>query len=164
LASTLGPSTALGSLHDGKGVCLSRLERFSEAEKSFNQALEIFGAAGHREGQAAALGNLGVQRYRQGKLDEALEHINKARHLYLAIGDTVIAAVCRSNTGDVLFEQGKFGSARKEFEDALVTFKRTRSQDYRSAALQSLIACLKKLGDSQEERKRTLELEELSNA
>jgi len=164
LASTLGPSTALGSLHDGKGVCLSRLERFSEAEKSFNRALEIFGGAGHREGQAGSQGNLGVLRYRQGKLDEALEHINKARHLYLAIGDTVIAAVCRSNTGDVLFEQGKFGSARKEFEDALVTFKRTRSQDYRSAALQSLIACLKKLGDSQEERKRTLELEELSNA
>jgi len=163
LIEPLGPSSELASLLDGLGVCLSRMERFEEAEQALNRSLECSREVGHREGQAARLGNLGVLRYRQGQLDDSLGYIEEAQRLYESIGDIVLAAACRSNRGDVLLQQGNPESARTELEGALAVFRRTRSHDYQILALQSLLKCLRELGDEPAIQKREAELKTVSS-
>jgi len=163
LIEDLGPSPELASLLDGVAMCLSRRDRFDEAEKALKRALDCSREAGHREGQAARLGNLGVLRYRQGRLDDSLQHIEQAQRLYESIGDIVLAAACQSNRGDVLLEQGKPEAARTELEGALAVFRRTRSHDYQIAALQSLLKCLRELGDEPAVQKREAELKAVSS-
>jgi tetratricopeptide (TPR) repeat protein len=163
LIEPLGPSPELASLLDGMGVCLSKMERFDEAEQALNRSLECSREAGHREGQAARLGNLGVLRYRQGQLDDSLGYIEEAQRLYESIGDIVLAAACRSNRGDVLLELGNPEAARVELEGALAVFRRTRSHDYQISALGSLLKCLRELGDEAAVQKREAELKSVSS-
>jgi tetratricopeptide (TPR) repeat protein len=162
LIEPLGPSLELSSLFDGMGVCLSRLERFDEAQQALEQALQYARAVGNRDSQAGIQANLGVLRYRQGRLDESLVQMREARRAYEAIGDKVLAAACRSNVGDVLLEQGKAEEAQTELEGALAVFRRTRSQDYQVAALQSLVKCLETLGNNEALRQRRAELDAIS--
>ena len=152
----------MASLLDGLGACLSKMKKFDEAEQALKRSLECSREAGHREGQAARLGNLGVLRYRQHRLDDSLKYIKEAQQMYESIGDTVLAAACRSNLGDVLLEQGKPEDARIELERALAVFRRTRSLDYRTAALHSLLKCLRELGDEHAVQQRETELKTLS--
>ena len=59
---------------------------------------------------------------------------------------------------------GKPEDARIELvlERALAVFRRTRSLDYRTAALHSLLKCLRKLGDEHAVQQREAELKILS--
>jgi tetratricopeptide (TPR) repeat protein len=158
LVEDFEPSLELASLLDGMAMCLSRDERFEEAERALNQARECAHTVGNRESEAGILTNLGVLRYRQRRYDEALGHFREARSLNEAIGNPVVAAICRSNIGDVLLKQGKAEEARNELEGALGVFRRTSSQDYRIAALQSLLNCLEELGDRQAQDQLRAEL------
>ncbi len=164
LVESLGPSVELASLYGGRGVCLGRMKRFEEADQALARALEISRELHHRVGEATALSNLGVLRYRQGQLDQASLEFERAERVSESIGDVVQAAICRSNTGDVLMESGDFAAARPRLEKAVVVFARTKSRGNQATALKSLIQCLESIGDTVAQGERTAQLAAVEEA
>jgi tetratricopeptide (TPR) repeat protein len=75
----LGPR-AKAELHMLIGNSFLSLSELEEAEGHYRQALDASRQADHREGEAAALGNLGIVYYDQGDLKLAEDHYLQALH------------------------------------------------------------------------------------
>jgi len=158
LVEALEPCAELGSLLDGKGVCLTWIKRHDEAEAAFDLARKTARAVGNRAGEGSTVINLGVLRQQQARHEEALLLFREARGLFESVGDVVEVAICQANSGESLLALDRASEARAELESARSTFRRTRSLDYRAETLQILIECCRRLADREAEEEQILEL------
>ncbi|HEX9912114.1 MAG TPA: tetratricopeptide repeat protein, partial [candidate division Zixibacteria bacterium] len=74
---------------------------------------------GNKEGEAAALGNLGNVYKLSGKLDKAIKNYEDALKIYEGIGNKEGEATGLNNLGSVFETKGQKEKALKYYEDAL---------------------------------------------
>ncbi|NJK69949.1 MAG: tetratricopeptide repeat protein, partial [Microcoleus sp. SU_5_3] len=61
-----------------QGLQQNRTSQLRAALNSFQQALQIYRALKNRQGEAAALGNLGVTYFNQGNRTKAIEYLKQS--------------------------------------------------------------------------------------
>jgi tetratricopeptide (TPR) repeat protein len=67
--------------------------------------------------RGAALGNLGIHHYTEGRWDEAIEYYRASKEAKLLAGDPLWAAVQENNVGEILSDQGRLAEAEVVFRD-----------------------------------------------
>lgn len=107
------------TLHVLVGNSYMYLSELREAEREYADAIELAQRAGDQGGEAAALGNLGIVRYRRGDLGKAEEHHKGALRVNREIGDRLGEANCLGNLGNVYRDRGELDKAEEHYENAL---------------------------------------------
>ncbi len=105
------------------GSALSAVQEYEEAATEAEVALELFGAADDRRGQAEALGLLGVITMERGQANEAVSHYDRAVTLCREIGYRHGEAVNTGNRGNALWYAGRIADALASFGEAIGLFR-----------------------------------------
>jgi tetratricopeptide (TPR) repeat protein len=118
-----------GALHLHIGISQYLSDRLVQAEGSYMEALRLFRAAVDQQGQAAALGNLGVVYLRRRDLDRAEEHHKQALQIDRRIDNPLGQAQDLGNLGNVYadrgdLDRGDLDRAEEHYKKALEIFRR----------------------------------------
>ncbi|MEU0840954.1 tetratricopeptide repeat protein [Streptomyces sp. NPDC005962] len=109
------------------GITLRKQGQGTAAEEHLRQALELYGEAPDRVGEAEALNGIGALHYDRGEYDEALRWCADALSV-------VERTVERSGRADVLFTLAKVHLARSERDEAVSLYRQAcdiyREQEY----------------------------------
>ena len=122
------PPLARAQLHLLIGNSFLNLSELVQAEGHYRQALDAARAAGSKEAEAAALGNLGLVYRRRGDLDGAEEHHRRALALHEEIGNRLGEANALGNLGLVYANRGDRAQARRHYAQALRLFEEIGAQ------------------------------------
>ena len=76
--------------------------------------------------RGAALGNLGIHHYTEGRWDEAVEYYRASRDAKLHAGDPLWAAVQENNVAEILSDQGRLEDAEPGFRDMVRVSRASR--------------------------------------
>lgn len=114
----LGPS-AKAELHILIGNSFLNLSELEEAEGHYRQAVDACREASLREGEATALGNLGLVYRRRGDLERAREHHQQALAIHRDISSRRGESYQLGSLGNVLSDQGDVEHAREHHDQAL---------------------------------------------
>ncbi len=101
------------------GVCHYIHGRPDAALREFKEATRLARLYGDKQGEAAALGNIGVIRHDCGELGGALRKFREALAIARKYGDQRAAAPYLANIGNVYRDRGEPDKALKFHEDAL---------------------------------------------
>ncbi|RZV46884.1 MAG: HTH domain-containing protein [Acidimicrobiia bacterium] len=112
-----------GQLRRALGSALSAVQEYEEAEREAQAALELFGDADDRRGEAEALGLLGVITMERGDAGEAVSHYDRAVMLCREIGYRHGEAVNTANRGNALWYAGRIPGALTSFGEAISLFR-----------------------------------------
>lgn len=113
------PPGAKADLHILAGSGFLRVSELEEAEGHYRQALAAKEQAGDREGQAAALGGLGLVYTDRGDLDNAENHHQLALAMSEEIGNKLGQATSLGNLGNVYHLRGDLDKAETHHNRAL---------------------------------------------
>jgi tetratricopeptide (TPR) repeat protein len=122
-AALAGTAEQQAPLRRALGSALSAVQEYEEAALEAQAALELFGAADDRRGQAEALGLLGVITMERGQALEAVTHYNRAVVLCSEIGYRHGEAVNTGNRGNALWYAGRIPDALTSFGEAIELFR-----------------------------------------
>ncbi|HVI59720.1 MAG TPA: winged helix-turn-helix domain-containing protein [Luteimonas sp.] len=110
-------------LLNSRGAMLIRLDRYAEAERSYDEAIALFARGGTPAELGAALNGRGVTRSSQGRFAQALDDLGRARTQLLRSGDALAVARVDANLGNVEMDRerpvqavGYFRKAARDFE------------------------------------------------
>lgn len=114
-----GELGTIGNLMNNLGEALRLQERYEEAEKLLNGALEIFIEIGDRKNEVMVAGNLGLVYFGRGEFDKAEQIFQNNRIICQQLELNNLQASFLNNLGIVELNRKDFDSARRYFEDAL---------------------------------------------
>jgi tetratricopeptide (TPR) repeat protein len=126
-------------------VTLSQLGMFEPAREHLEQALVLFKDTGNIDGQARALGNLGLMEERLGRLT-AIDRHKHAMALFQELGDRGNEARALLNIGIVEERLGQLSAAAERYARALEMFRAEGDRHGVAAALRDLGGVEVKLG------------------
>ena len=89
----------------------------ADAVPLIDRAIAISEEHGLHRIRGAALGNLGIHHYTEGRWDEAVEYYRASREAKLLAGDPLWAAVQENNVAEILSDQGRLEDAEPLFRD-----------------------------------------------
>nr|WP_253201543.1 ATP-binding protein [Sphingomonas quercus] len=119
-----------------KGTADTISGRVSEALRDFQQALEIYRAAGEPRGQAMALQNIGIIYTDAGEYERVLRYYEQANEAYG--GDPMLTATAHNNIGRAWRELGRLDRAEQEFKRALDLAREARAPAFEQEILENL--------------------------
>jgi tetratricopeptide (TPR) repeat protein len=94
------------------------LGTYAHAHTHLHAALKLYGALGHRRGEAATRHALALIDHRQGNFDAARREFGAVLELLRALGDRHGEAATRHALANIDHRQGNFDAARREFAAA----------------------------------------------
>jgi tetratricopeptide (TPR) repeat protein len=110
-------------LFNSRGAMLIRLDRYAEAERSYDASIALLERSGSPVELGHALNGRGVTRSSQGRFDEALADLGQARVQLLRSGDALAVARVDANLGNVEMDRerpvqavGYYRKAARDFE------------------------------------------------
>jgi tetratricopeptide (TPR) repeat protein len=118
-AQTKASGAQLVPLHIQTGVCYYIQGRPDDALTEFKEATRLAKLYGDKQGEAAALGNIGVIRHDSGELGSALRKLREALAITRKYGEQRAAAPYLANIGNIYRDRGESDKALKFHEDAL---------------------------------------------
>ena len=101
-----------------QGMLLVRLDRFADAERSYEQAIELLGATTDASSLGRALIGRGAARMAQGRFDDALADLGRARIQLTRAGDRLSVAKVDGNLGILEMQRDHPQQAVAAFEKA----------------------------------------------
>jgi tetratricopeptide (TPR) repeat protein len=107
-----------------KGVLLTSLEKFSEAEKNFKTAAELFEQSRNHEGMATAIGNIGSIHRDTGEFEKAIFYYERALTIFQDHENFPGMATQHTNIGYAGSQLGLANAAIKHFEKAAELYDR----------------------------------------
>jgi tetratricopeptide (TPR) repeat protein len=113
------PPEAKVQLHILAGNGFFRLSEYEEAEGHYRQALDASRAAQDRQGEANALGNLGLIYTNRDALDRAEQYHKEALAIDREIGNRLSEANQLGNLGNIYHHRGDLDHAEQYHQDAL---------------------------------------------
>jgi CHAT domain-containing protein/Flp pilus assembly protein TadD len=141
----------------GVGDALYRLNQYEDAEAAYVQALDRRDAAGDARGLAEIQNNLGLSRWRQGKMTAARTALEDALRLWRASGDAGGEALTLNNLGIVHRQSGEYDAARSYYRRALTLARRLRDRRGEALALNNNGVVLDSLGRPREALRHLLQ-------
>jgi len=111
-------------------------------------ALALYEEIGDVQGQAKVIGNLGAERYFEGRWDDAAQLYDRARGAFLRAGNAIEAAIAGGNTGELLVNQGRLDEAEPVLSDAARVLRASAFVDGAPFVDQQLGRLLAKRGDT----------------
>jgi len=117
-ARASGDRVAEAVMACGVGLLRYKEDRFSEAERHFTAAIELFGDVGHEHGQAAAISGLGTVLREVGRHREATPMLERALPVLERVGDRAGAAHACYGLGHAHRELGNDDQAMRYLERA----------------------------------------------
>lgn len=110
-------------LFNSRGAMLIRLDRYAEAERSYDESIALLERNGSPVELGHALNGRGVTRSSQGRFDQALADLGQARVQLLRSGDALAVARVDANLGNVEMDRerpvqavGYYRKAARDFE------------------------------------------------
>lgn len=122
---------AARAMIDLSRACLER-GRQDDALAYANQALDVYRSAGNQNGEASAIGLIGIIHYSFGNIRDMMACEQDSRSLYVRSGDLTGKAESGFNLGIACLELGQVGEARDNFRESFEIFE--RSGNWRGAA------------------------------
>ncbi len=110
-------------LQTSRGSMLVRMDRYAEAERSYDRAVALLQDTGSPLELGNALNGRGVTRSAQGRFDAALQDLGRARALLMRGGDALAVARVDANLGNVEMDRERPAQARDYFDKALRDFE-----------------------------------------
>lgn len=110
-------------LLNSRGAMLIRLDRYAEAERSYDASIELFERHGAPVELGGALTGRGVTRSSQGRFDQALADLGRARVQLLRGGDALAVARVDANLGNLEMDRERPAQAVGYFEKAARDFE-----------------------------------------
>ncbi len=111
----------------------------ARTEPCYQRAMELYQAAGDRNGVAAVLQHRGATLLHQGHLEEAESSVRRALAEFTDLGRPGLAARCRLNLGMLAQDSGDSTTAVSLFEEALATFRELGDSEFTAQVLQALV-------------------------
>jgi len=105
-----------------RGAMLIRLDRYAEAERSYDAAIALLERDGTPELLGHALNGRGVTRSSQGRFEQALADLGRARVQLLRSGDALAVARVDANLGNLEMDRERPAQAVGYFEKAARDF------------------------------------------
>ncbi len=158
------PPQAKAQLHLLAGNGFLHLSELEEAEGHYRQAMADAEEAGHRRGQAVALGNLGLIYASRGDLDRAEERYHQALAINKQIGNNVGQARNLGNLGLVYASRGDLDEAEEHHKRALAMHEDAGEEVGQANQLGNLGLVYAERGDldkAEEHHKRALAIDEV---
>ena len=118
-AQTKASGAQFVPLHIQTGVSHYIQGRPDDALREFKEATRLAKLHGDKQGEAAALGNIGVIRHDCGELGSALRKLREALAITRKYGEQHSAAPYLANIGNIYRDRGESDKALKFHEDAL---------------------------------------------
>ncbi len=110
-------------LLNSRGAMLIRLDRYAEAERSYDAAIALLERHGGPTELGGALTGRGVTRSSQGRFDQALADLGRARVQLLRGGDALAVARVDANLGNLEMDRERPAQAVGYFEKAARDFE-----------------------------------------
>ncbi|MGN7727301.1 winged helix-turn-helix domain-containing protein [Luteimonas sp. 22616] len=110
-------------LLNSRGAMLIRLDRYAEAERSYDASIALLERNGSPVELGHALNGRGVTRSSQGRFDEALSDLGRARVQLLRSGDALAVARVDANLGNLGMDRERPAQAVGYFEKAARDFE-----------------------------------------
>ncbi|GAA3914159.1 winged helix-turn-helix domain-containing protein [Luteimonas lutimaris] len=110
-------------LLNSRGAMLIRLDRYAEAERSYDAAIDLLERRGTPVELGGALTGRGVTRSSQGRFDQALADLGRARVQLLRGGDALAVARVDANLGNLEMDRERPAQAVGYFEKAARDFE-----------------------------------------
>jgi DNA-binding SARP family transcriptional activator len=114
--------------------------QYHPAVEQYTQALTLYEQLGWQEGQATALGNLGIVYRRMGRLHEAVAHHAQTLAIGRQIGWLAGQGTSLGELGETYHALGRLDQALHHLTQALSLFQQTGDECGRSEALRALAA------------------------
>lgn len=109
-------------LLSSRGAMLIRLDRYAEAERSYDQSVRLLGGGNHPAELGRALNGRGVTHSSQGHFDQALADLGTARVQLVRAGDGLAVARVDANLGNVEMDRDRPAQAVGYFSKAADDF------------------------------------------
>lgn len=143
--------SARGAVTNSLAEALRSLGRYSEAEKLYHEAAELFPE--QSAGRAFVLDNLGLLHFETGDLDRAELFVRKALEVRQALGEqeTLGKAISLAALARLKLARGHLPEARALLEEARVIWQKTLPPTHPAlvAALEGLAFLSQEMGDSE---------------
>ena len=123
---------------------------YGDALAVHHHALDAARLAGDHDGEATALGNLGIAYWRVSRNDDAIEHNRLASEAFRATGDHVGEALALCNVGIVHERAGRYEDATDHYGQALGVFREAGHLPGVGATLTNLAVVHSQLGRHEE--------------
>ncbi|KGQ17969.1 Transcriptional regulator [Lysobacter dokdonensis DS-58] len=123
LPAVQGDATLRAQLESLQGRLLMRLDRYADAERSFDRAIAAFVPTPNASELGRALIGRGTARMAQGRFDEALSDLGSARVQLVRAGDRLSVAKVDGNLGVLEMQRDRPREAAQAFEKAERDFK-----------------------------------------
>lgn len=118
-----GDPTFRARLLNSRGAMLIRLDRYPEAERSYDASIALLERNGSPVELGHALNGRGVTRSSQGRFDAALSDLGRARVQLLRNGDALAVARVDANLGNLAMDRERPAQAVGYFEKAARDFE-----------------------------------------
>jgi len=105
------------------GQILYYQRKLDEAEKYFNQSLEIRKSENDRAGIADCLNALGVLSQQKQELSQAMDYFRKSLKIKIELEDKRGIVYIRNNIANIYYDMGKLKEALEEFESTVEVFR-----------------------------------------
>ena len=145
----IGELRAMARAYMTTDEALIRLGRLGEA-KHFGLALEIFESLGDRPTVGAALRNLGVVAYFEGRWDDAISLWRRGADVALLSGDIAGSAISELNIGETYANQGRLDEAYSTLRHCMRTFQGLGYATFELAAVTHLGRVAAEFGSNEE--------------
>jgi tetratricopeptide (TPR) repeat protein len=93
--------------------------KFSEAERCYQSARDLFQKHGNRAGEGEAIGGLGNTYHDRGEMDRAHSHYTQAIDIAREVGDKRIVGTHLGNLGNIYEQKGELDRAVKFYTQAI---------------------------------------------
>lgn len=123
LPAVQGDATLRAQIEALQGRLLMRLDRYVDAERSFDRAINAFAPTPNASELGRALIGRGTARMAQGRFDDALADLGSARVQLLRAGDRLSVAKVDGNLGVLEMQRDHPQQAAQSFEKAERDFK-----------------------------------------
>lgn len=126
-------------LLNARGAMLIRLDRYGEAESTYDQSVRLVGAGEHPAELGQALSGRAVAYSLQNKYDLALADLGRARVQLVNMGDALAVARVDANLGILEFDRQRPAHALPYLEKATEDFKAMGAMNELATARKMLI-------------------------
>ena len=119
------------------------------ARETYQRAMAMYDRLGHQTGIAGVNVDYGLFQTEIGRLDEAMEYYERALSVATAIGFRFVGCVANVNVSYCRRLQGDFAAAKRAATAALTCARELNSTNLEAAALGTLGAAERELGELQ---------------